>query len=53
MMQMQHQGQGPPPQQAGQPGHYNPAQQIAAMNEAVWLQIGMFRLNGSALNDFC
>ena len=41
MMQMQqHAPQGPPPPGV-QPGHYGPPNQIAAMNEAVWLQIGM------------
>jgi glucose repression mediator protein len=48
MMQMQHQAPPPgaPPQNV-QPAHFNPPHQIAglnqiaAMNEAVWLQIGM------------
>lgn len=40
MMQMQHQGQVAPPQNV-QPGHFTSSHQIAAMNEAVWLQIGM------------
>ncbi|PTB43440.1 uncharacterized protein TrAFT101_001996 [Trichoderma asperellum] len=49
MMQMQHQAPPPgaPPQNV-QPAHFNPPHQIAglnqitAMNEAVWLQIGSF-----------
>ncbi|PHH68080.1 hypothetical protein CDD82_859 [Ophiocordyceps australis] len=42
MMQMQqHQAQAAPPQNMQQ-GHFNPTHQIAAMNEAVWLQIGSF-----------
>ncbi|KJZ75040.1 hypothetical protein HIM_05526 [Hirsutella minnesotensis 3608] len=41
MMQMQHQGQVAPPQNV-QPSHFAPSHQIAAMNEAVWLQIGSF-----------
>ncbi|KAM0348423.1 hypothetical protein ACHAPU_004396 [Fusarium lateritium] len=45
MMQMQqHQGQVPPPPPPPPPGippaHFAPSHQIAAMNEAVWLQIG-------------
>lgn len=39
MQQQQHQGPPAPPQNVQQ-GHFNPAQQIASMNEAVWLQIG-------------
>ncbi|KAF7532103.1 hypothetical protein G7Z17_g13674 [Cylindrodendrum hubeiense] len=47
MMQMQqHQGQVPPPPPPPPPGvqsgHFAPSHQIAAMNEAVWLQIGSF-----------
>ncbi|KAI5466869.1 hypothetical protein BGZ63DRAFT_398500 [Mariannaea sp. PMI_226] len=46
MMQMQqHQGQVPPPPPppgVQPPGHFAPSHQIAAMNEAVWLQIGSF-----------
>ncbi|PHH85541.1 hypothetical protein CDD83_280 [Cordyceps sp. RAO-2017] len=41
MMQMQHQAQVAPPQNV-QPSHFAPSHQIAAMNEAVWLQIGSF-----------
>ncbi|KAK5997032.1 General transcriptional corepressor ssn6 [Cladobotryum mycophilum] len=44
MMQMQ-QHQAPPPvapPQNVQPGHFNSSHQVAAMNEAVWLQIGSF-----------
>lgn len=45
MMQMQHQAPPPvaPPQNV-QPNHFSPSHQIAAMNEAVWLQIGMLHL---------
>jgi glucose repression mediator protein len=47
MMQMQqHQGQvpppPPPPPPGVQPAHFAPSHQIAAMNEAVWLQIGSY-----------
>ncbi|KAL6867952.1 hypothetical protein J3F83DRAFT_82544 [Trichoderma novae-zelandiae] len=42
MMQMQHQQPPVAPPQNVQPNHFNPAHQIAAMNEAVWLQIGSF-----------
>jgi hypothetical protein len=38
MMQMQHQA--PPPGPPVQHGQYPPAQAIANMNEAVWMQIG-------------
>lgn len=37
MQQQQHQAGVVPPQQQG---HFAPSHQIAAMNEAVWLQIG-------------
>ncbi|TWU78695.1 hypothetical protein ED733_006022 [Metarhizium rileyi] len=39
--QQQHQPPVPPPQSVP-PGHFAPSHQIAAMNEAVWLQIGSF-----------
>jgi hypothetical protein len=38
--QQQHQAVAAPPQSVP-PGPYNPAQQIAQMNEQVWMQIGM------------
>lgn len=37
--QQQHQAPVAPPQSVP-PGHFAPSHQIAAMNEAVWLQIG-------------
>lgn len=49
MMQMQHQAPPPvaPPQNV-QPNHFNASHQIAAMNEAVWLQIGTVSLSAPA-----
>jgi hypothetical protein len=41
--QQQHQAAVAPPN-VPPPGHFAPGQQIAAMNEAVWLQIGMLSL---------